>query len=518
MQSQKPRPRRKTQGGARAFAGLSAAFRALVERFPLSALGLFLGLIAAGGLIFIALPHNDLILLVICASALAILALALLCSTTRALILWLYLRKNLRKTPQDDTAPSAPLKLECGVETRGEFALPALRFIPLSRASWQWEQPQARIRIQTRQKRLRESITPQSRARMDTIVRRIEITDAFGLTRILFRARQSQNIRIYPWLGQLKAPAFAQTFAEGGDIPFPHGPAQGEPSDFRRYVMGDPVRFILWKTFAKSRQLIVRTPEQAYSPVRRTAAYLVTGERDEATAAVARAALESGALGTGWTFGADGTSEVAKDRAQALEVLAGSKHADAQQHAEQGGTGLYAFLKKHADGIGTRIVLFVPPAPGPWLERTITAVRKWQKNPKTQGAPPIAGMKIHTGIDVLIGLDGYLNPIALPWYKRLLFLPTQTMNQPSEADTDISTTVSHKELARVASALSPEGAQIAIIDRRTGRISRSAQARLLFSAIFSEQTSNSSAGNTTELKTKSALSKTQQAPPAERTP
>lgn len=526
MQNKKPRPKSKGKGSpskaqfpgffrARAFKWLSFAARLFIERFPLTPLGLFAAAAASLGLIFIALPYNDLVLLVICGSALALIALALLCSITRALILFVHTRRLERKNKLKTPEAAAPLKLECGAETSTDFSLPGLAFIPLSRAAWQWEKPEAGIRIQKRQKGLHEAVTPKSRARVDEVVRRIEIGDTFGFTKIILRARQNKNVRIYPWIGQLRAPAFAHTFAEGGDIPFPQGPAQGEPSDFRRYVMGDPVRFILWKTFAKSRQLVVRTPEQAYSPVRRTVAYLVTGERDEASAAVARAALESGSLGTGWIFGADGSPEVASDRSQALEVLASSKQADAQAHANQGGTGLHAFLGKHADKIGTRVVLFVPPAPGPWLSNTLAAIRKWQKNPKSSGRPQFAGMKMNTGMSVLCGLDGFSNPLVLPWYRRLLFVRAAPENESPVT----SIRVSHQELASVVNALSREGAQMAIVDRRTGRISQGAQTRLLFSAIFSEEQPGA---NTKELKKKSPLSKNegsgQKAPPAERTP
>ena len=77
---------------------------------------------------------------------------------------------------------------------------------------------------------------------------------------------------------------------------------------------------------------MVRAPEQAISPARRTIAYLITGEGDEASAGVARAAIESGAFGSSWVFGADGTTEVARDRAQALEVLAAQLRLDRAPH------------------------------------------------------------------------------------------------------------------------------------------------------------------------------------------
>lgn len=504
MQSLKERSKNKSSAHARTsrlrariFRLISRAASAFAARFPLTPRGVLTALFASLGLIFIALPHNDLVLLVICGTALALLALSLLSSLLSALILLIYTRRIQRKNSLNKDGSSAPRKLECGAELRTEFSLPALRPMPFTHIQWQWIRPEAHVQTYVRGGRLHETVIPIARARTEQIVRRIVITDVFGFTRIRLHARQNQNTRVYPWTGQLRAPSFAHTFAEGGDLPFPEGPAQGDPSDFRRYVAGDPVRFILWKTFAKSRQLVVRTKEQAFSPVHRTVAYLVTGERDEATAAVARAALESGSLGTGWIFGADGTNEIANERAAALDILASSKPEDPETHQNQGGTGLYAFLKKHADQAGTRVVLFVPPVPGPWLERTVSALRRWRKGSKPGGRAHFIGMKMITGAYVLTGLDGFSNPIKWPWYKRVLFMPAPPAQQENQAPQGTSINATHQELGAVVASLSREGAQIAVVDRRTGRISTGAQTRLLFSSIFNEQQPES---NTNELK------------------
>ena len=69
---------------------------------------------------------------------------------------------------------------------------------------------------------------------------------------------------------------------------------------------GDSVKNIIWKVYARSRQLNVRLPEHSVFQSKKTLAFLLTSENDEAAAAVARVALQSGALGEDWAFGADG--------------------------------------------------------------------------------------------------------------------------------------------------------------------------------------------------------------------
>ena len=83
------------------------------------------------------------------------------------------------------------------------------------------------------------------------------------------------------------------------------GLEDGDRLELRRYTAGDPVRFMHWKVLSRTRKLMVRTPERALSVARRMAAFLIAGERDDASAAAARLALERRLLGSDWLFGTD---------------------------------------------------------------------------------------------------------------------------------------------------------------------------------------------------------------------
>ena len=146
------------------------------------------------------------------------------------------------------------------------------------------------------------------------------------------------------FLGPLGEAARArlQALASGEGIAHPAGRPEGDRMEMRRYVPGDSPRHILWKAFARSRPLEVRTPERSVQRARRTLAYLVAGPDDEAAAAAARVALESSALGEAWLFGADGTDAPTDRLDAALRAIARS--AGAREPAGDPIAGLRRFL------------------------------------------------------------------------------------------------------------------------------------------------------------------------------
>ena len=60
--------------------------------------------------------------------------------------------------------------------------------------------------------------------------------------------------------------------ASGDAVSHPAGRQEGELIEMRRYGPGDPLRHVLWKTYARTRRLLVRMHERAISPRPTTAA------------------------------------------------------------------------------------------------------------------------------------------------------------------------------------------------------------------------------------------------------
>jgi hypothetical protein len=202
--------------------------------------------------------------------------------------------------------------------------------------------------------------------------------------------------------------------------------------------------------YARTRQLVVRTPERAISPVRQTVAYVVSGDGDEPAAGAARVAVDSGALGSEWVLGADGNDAFAKNPAQALEVLARSATTpDAQR-----GAGLARFLDQATPGATARAVVFVPATPGPWLERVVATARQRGAGPHSPSA-----------VEFVVCTDGVdRRPRASWWARATLRLHTPN----AEGDNALPLTPAG-DLAQVLKALAGARARVLVVDRRAGR-------------------------------------------------
>lgn len=413
------------------------AARVAQDLFPVTPLGVLAMSGCAFALVHFGLQRVDLVLLVLGGVGVAVGALSVLINVFTSLALWLRLRE-----PTD--AP--PLSLECGYAARTGFSLPSLWYLPFVKVSWTWDEPSAEVRAIPLKRRLHEEVTPKRRAHVEQITRRVEVSDAFGLTRVCFTARERRDVRVSPSIGALRQMHVVRSIAGGDSVSHPAGPPEGERADMRHYSPGDPIKFVLWKVFARTRQLVVRTPERAISPVRQTVAYLVTGDHDEPAAGAARVAVDSGALGGEWSLGADGQDTVARTPVQALEVLARSSNTA----AALGGSGLTHFLANATRGSASRAVVFVPSRPGPWLARVVAAAQA-RTSPTER----------YSSLEFIVCTDGVRRAPKRSWLARVA-----TEDRRDEADV----ATPHEDLNAVLSALGAARSRVLIVDRAAGKV------------------------------------------------
>ncbi len=418
----------------------SSVLRRGVDAFPLTGLGLVLLAGSGWAMVHYGIRRIDLLLLVVGAVGLALGAVATLTTAVTAVVLWY---KGRRRREEES------LKLECGYAARTGFSLSNLWFVPFVRVGWNWESPEASVRLVPLKRRLHEEVTPLRRGLYEEIVRRVEVSDAFGLTKVTFTLRETRVVRFVPSMGALRTMRVVRSIAGGDEISHPAGPPDGERVDLRHYAPGDPIKFVLWKVFARSRQLVVRTPERAIAPTRQTVAYLVTGEGDEPAAGAARVAVDTGALGSEWVLGADGNDTYAKTPTQALEVLSRS----ALTPYPQGGSGLSDFLSRATPGGVARAVVFVPGRPGPWLDRVVATVR-------ARTAPN----QMQSPVEFVVCTDGITTVPKTRWWSRLAFQvrPAATTGAVMPAPGD--------EVAAVLRALATTRAPVTLIDRVGGKV------------------------------------------------
>jgi hypothetical protein len=326
-------------------------------RVPLTPLGLALGLGAwwvyrtYGG------EQLDFVLYAAAMVALALLGLAVLMVAVATLYLWLRLRGSR------GTDGITDLELESDVTAATGFSCPRLTLWPLVQVRLEWaDPPRVEAELARARGRVQEVVLPRQRGERGAVRRRFIVSDIFGLARLGLHRRTEQRVRVLPGRARVSGRVIA-SFIGGEGLSHPSGPAEGELLDMRRYAPGDPLRLVLWKAFGRTRQLLVRTPERAIAPSPSVMAYFVAGPEDESSAATARFFLEQGLLGDDFTLGADGSHELCRDAPTALTAIVRSVEA-----RRRGGEGLGRFLD-HADKQRQRtLLLFVPAAPGPWLE------------------------------------------------------------------------------------------------------------------------------------------------------
>jgi len=217
--------------------------------------------------------------------------------------------------------------------------------------------------------------------------------------------------------------------------------------EIRRYQPGDSVRHILWKAFARTRQLNVRIPERSIEVAKKTVAYLLTGPGDEAAAAAARVALETGVFGIDWLFGADGTDQPVDTLEPALDAIArsGSVRAAAgganghHGSADRAG-GLSAFLRNPRIEGEVHCIIFASGRGGAWIEQALAATRNFS------GA-----------VSFVLATDGLIREPLVPLWQRWLFV---TEGKP-ETTTE--------ELSLLLRTVAGAGYSALVVDRRSGK-------------------------------------------------
>jgi hypothetical protein len=337
------------------------------------------------------------------------------------------------------------LRLESGSTSATGLSVPSFALFPVVEIGLVWEEPASvEVTLKRRLSASEELVLPRRRGEATRIVRRFLVSDIFGFFSLGLPRRAEVRVRVYP--PRARVTAHATNRLQAGDaFSHPSGPAEGELIEMRRYVHGDPLRHILWKAFARTRKLLVRTPERAITPKPSAAAYLVAGPGDEPAASASRYFVEEGLLGRDFVFLADGSSEPTSDPEEALEQIVASGSAGVV-----GGLGLDRFLGRLDESRRRNVVLFVPPVAGPWLERVLA------------GAPRIPGARAITAVDER--LDPSARPSRL---RRLLF---------AERDAEA---ISARALAGVVSTLSVRGYEVQVLHRPTGEILGRAQLEAL---------------------------------------
>ena len=410
--------------------------RRVLDIFPLRPLGVLVAIGIFVALKFFAFQKLDLVYLVLGYLGIGIFAIALLTVIAGA-ILTAYRFRRVHS------------KLGAELDTHMVYATgvsqSSLWFMPFLSVRWEFDGERAPEIIETRKfSAIQESLSWQERCHVHELRRRVSVSDVFGLARIRFAARESLVTEVRPNTGALENIPALLSLAGGDDIAHPMGFEDGDRIELRRYGPGDPARFIHWKMYARTRKLVVRKQERALMHSRRTVAYLVAGPQDEATAAAARVAFRKGAFGDDWVFGADGTARDMTNVSDVERAIVQSIEA-----RERGGVGLEAFLSRaEKEGPATAIV-FLPPFPGPWLDRVLAACKR------------------RTGTRAVVAIDAVTRAYNGPAWRKFLFRFESAVGTRAEA------------LDEVLRALKSARIEVTLLERTTGKVLGDAHRRAI---------------------------------------
>jgi len=364
--------------------------------------------------------------------AIALVVLCAVCVTLGAI----RVRLAIRRMP-----PGVPVSIETTHAVKSEFEFPRLAWWPLIDVRMTWVEPVGvDVALEKSKSRWREVITPRQRGRYSRLVRKFTIEDVFGLTAIAFQFSWEAAVRIAPATATAGAD-LAVGYGTGDAFSHPSGRQEGDLVEMRQYGHGDPMRHILWKTFARTRRLLVRMPERAIAPTPTTVAFLVAGKGDEPSCAAARLYLERNLFGNDFLFCADGAMEPAHEADVAIEQIIDSSKIP----ADDGALGIEQSAAKVDRARLASCVVFAPAIDGAWRPRVVEFASRLP-------APPT----------VIIGVDGTEPPGRRKLIARLL------LRDRAEADIDSRALAGVMQLRE---QLEATGLRVQFIHRTTGQVS-----------------------------------------------
>lgn len=410
----------------------------LIALFPLTLQGLITLVLTAYALRVYGYGAMDLVVFSLAICALAILIFCLFCSV----ISGVFIQRRIRSSLDQLQNAIEPIKVEAGYPNETGFSLPALNYIPLVKLSWKFIYPdhiQTRVRVSADGK-LVEEIVPDKRCKTEHVTRLFTVSDVLGFCRYSWREVQNISCTALPRTNTFKPlPLLRSLTAEDG-IPNPSGDPDGDRMEIRPYVPGDSVRNIMWKVYARSRQLNVRLAEKSVFHSNRTIAYLLSSDNDEAAAAIARVALETDALGDDWAFSADGTSNPAENLPSALDAIAKSRAIETPFSY-----GLDEFISQASGQAGAHCIVFAAAEFAPWFESLKQTLARFPGR-----------------FSLVLATDGFKENEQTKLWQRLLLQEELTSN----ADRDSAG--SRADLLKLLTDLGQLVESTVVVDRKTG--------------------------------------------------
>lgn len=414
--------------------------RRLIALFPLTLQGLITLLLTAYALRVYGYGAMDLVVFSLAICALSILVFSLFCSVVGGALI----QRRVRASLGEHGSRIEPIKVEAGYPNETGFQLPALHYFPLVKLSWRVIYPdfvETRIRV-ANDGSLVEEIVPEKRCKTNYVTRQFTVSDVLGFCRYSWQLKQEITCTALPQTNTVKPLSLLRSLTAEDGIPNPSGDPDGDRMEIRPYVPGDSVRNIMWKVYARNRQLNVRLAEKSVFHSNRTVAYLLSSKNDEAAAAVARVALETGVLGDDWAFSADGSEAPADTLPAALDAIARSRAI-----GQTLSYGLDKFLEQSVGQTGAHCIVFAAAEIAPWFEHLKKSIGRFPGR-----------------FSLVLATDGFNETEQVKLWQRLLL-----QEDPAGEDSNGSKIGgSRADLLKLLTALGQLVESTVVVDRKTG--------------------------------------------------
>ena len=208
-----------------------------------------------------------------------------------------------------------------------------------------------------------ETVTLTTRGRYESIVRTITVRDIFGLSSVTFDHNAAFCAEIRPSKTAFESIQFAAR-ASGEGYSFPTGESKGELVEMRRYQAGDPLRYILWRVFARSRKLLVRAPEPAVVEEQEMFLYFIAGQEDNESASLTRSFLSTfSESDTELHFCADGSHRIVHNAVDGIDDVV-----ESVKHRSKGGENILEMIKRIPKQASQHCFMMVPRSKGIWID------------------------------------------------------------------------------------------------------------------------------------------------------
>ncbi len=272
---------------------------------------------------------------------------------------------------QENLFARSPLTLELKTSQVQLPPMLSLSLVPLFSHEELNISPLVIVGTSNSERRLRQKITFPHRGRWTLTEIAAQHCDGLGLSSVSWMVVPSpREFRVRPAQVNISALPVISSAYRPGEVSLEHSERLGDPYDLKPYHPSDGLRKILWKTYAKSGQLIARHPERSVTPEGQTVIFCLARPEDDIVAGAALEycrTLENAEIQL--CFGCEGMSigAAAHSTAEAESLLIDSVWASLQESETDYLTRalqslLQQFRQDHPHANLSRLVLFLAKA------------------------------------------------------------------------------------------------------------------------------------------------------------